>query len=1048
MAVDDHLGGAFRGEVHIERIGEDARGSTASILVACGPDGFARESEKLEGGVLTTLVVEALGLRRREAADGTGSVSLASLHGWMWREIDDVEDYAPVRKEKPRLFASGGPTYYLDLPDHRRTLAPPKPALDPVSLALALESTEQAVCNDAIEALARSGPAAVAAVPTLSPLLELRNRSVRATAVVALGNCGAAAAAPLVKALADPDEDVRQRAVEALQRVGPAALPQLITALLANDEYIQLGAAAALGRIGPAVAEATPDLLRASVDSQHGPVRRAAAEALRQVGLAAAPKLVALAFGDQPPRVQLRAMEILEQFGPAAAPAFVAALGYQEEAARRGAVEALARMGSAAVPALVDAFANPDERVRGGAVEAFGGIEATDAAIPALSAALHHRDVFVRRSAVEALAALGHAATDAVAELAEALCEDRDEYVRVRAAEALAAMGPAAADAAPILVEALDRPGVHVKAAAARALGEIGVVAADAIPALTVALERSEPHILDAALYAARKIGSAAAPALITALRNPYRASTRCGAAEALAEIGSVAAGDAVPALILALGDPEEDVSTAAKAALQRLGDADVPALAAALQSKDVRIRRGVAAALGALGPAAAEALPALAPALADADADVGAAAAAALRTLGAAGVPALSAALNHKLPQMVRNVAEALAALGPVAAEASPVLLARLRKESKEVARLGALVAETSPALRARVRLATGNLELVCASALLAIGSYEAEAVLAVAVAISEGISETREAAIAALKQAGSRCVPALAALLGRADDQMMREIAAVALGKLGPAGGGATDALVAAFMTANGRVWTHAAWALGAIGPAAVGAVPAFLKFFQSPDAFTRESVIAVLGHVGPTPEPDTNGSKGDKDIRLRRDALRTVVGALADDDWWVRREAFTAIARFGAQARGCLPDNEEGAVLGLTLELGSADRQARRSTIDRLAALGSAAMPSVIGMLRGGTKEAREAAGQVLEKLGPTAGQVLEKAALDDLVDTLDDEDGDVRFRAVKALQSIGEAAVPALIHARDTGSPTRRHNAKVALHFMGKGPDPTA
>jgi uncharacterized caspase-like protein len=63
-AVDDPLGGAFRGAFDSETIHAVARGSTASILVACGPDGFARETERRHGGVLTSLIVDALGSKR------------------------------------------------------------------------------------------------------------------------------------------------------------------------------------------------------------------------------------------------------------------------------------------------------------------------------------------------------------------------------------------------------------------------------------------------------------------------------------------------------------------------------------------------------------------------------------------------------------------------------------------------------------------------------------------------------------------------------------------------------------------------------------------------------------------------------------------------------------------------------------------------------------------------------------------------------------------------------------------------------------------------
>ena len=96
-----------------------ARGSTASILVACGPDGFARETKARGGGILTSLIIDGLRTRRQEAADPTtGHVSLESLRDWMWKEIDASDDLACLHNDKPRLHTSGGPTFYLTL-EHR-----------------------------------------------------------------------------------------------------------------------------------------------------------------------------------------------------------------------------------------------------------------------------------------------------------------------------------------------------------------------------------------------------------------------------------------------------------------------------------------------------------------------------------------------------------------------------------------------------------------------------------------------------------------------------------------------------------------------------------------------------------------------------------------------------------------------------------------------------------------------------------------------------------------------------------------------------------------
>lgn len=74
----------------------------------------------------------------------------------------------------------------------------------------------------------------------------------------------------------------------------------------------------------------------------------------------------------------------------------------------------------------------------------------------------------------------------------------------------------------------------------------------------------------------------------------------------------TLAAREAVPDLIEALGDSNPYLSQSAHIALWRIGPDAVPALIEALQSKNERQRTRAASALGAIGPPAKAALPAL----------------------------------------------------------------------------------------------------------------------------------------------------------------------------------------------------------------------------------------------------------------------------------------------------------------------------------------------------------------------------------------------------------------------------------------------------
>ena len=69
---------------------------------------------------------------------------------------------------------------------------------------------------------------------------------------------------------------------------------------------------------------------------------------------------------------------------------------------------------------------------------------------------------------------------------------------------------------------------------------------------------------------------------------------------------------DAIPSLIQALEEPDEEVDVVASITLQMMGKVAVPALIGALQGKSELARKGAAIALSHMGAQARDALPAL----------------------------------------------------------------------------------------------------------------------------------------------------------------------------------------------------------------------------------------------------------------------------------------------------------------------------------------------------------------------------------------------------------------------------------------------------
>ena len=117
--------------------------------------------------------------------------------------------------------------------------------------------------------------------------------------------------------------------------------------------------------------------------------------------------------------------------------------------------------------------------------------------LPRLIEGIRHADPWVSAQACEAIESFGDNAVGAVPALRQALVDDRFWLVRQRAARALWNLGPLAHAAVPDLVRvASDRDeDVTTRRLAARALGDIGAKAAVAVPALEAAAKLAPPDL-------------------------------------------------------------------------------------------------------------------------------------------------------------------------------------------------------------------------------------------------------------------------------------------------------------------------------------------------------------------------------------------------------------------------------------------------------------------------------------------------------------------------------------------------------------------------
>lgn len=158
-------------------------------------------------------------------------------------------------------------------------------------------------------------------------------------------------------------------------------------------------------------------------------------------------------------------------------------------------------------------------------------------------------------------------------------------------------------------------------------------------------------------------------PDLVRALRSQVP-SDRLRAAKNLGRLGWLAR-DALPALLAAADDDDARVREAAAQAVGQMGPEALPALSGLLTHSDKYVRRHAVWALGKLGPLARACLADLCDALRDPDPRTASGAAQALGNMGAdaaAAVPALAEAMRGTNIVLCRLAAKALSQIGPPA--------------------------------------------------------------------------------------------------------------------------------------------------------------------------------------------------------------------------------------------------------------------------------------------------------------------------------------------------------------------------------------------
>ena len=531
---------------------------------------------------------------------------------------------------------------------------------------------------------------------------------------------------------AAPDKNARVLVIDDIAKLGQnakGALDDLVKATADEDPRTRWHAARAIGLIGEDALSAMPTLVTLLADTDPIVVTQSAAAIglIREDdGRTTMPAADAQAYAN--------AMEALAKSTP-----------HTDSRVRRAAVRSLRRLSPSPeqlAPLLSKQLADGDPSVVMPALHTLADMD--DDAVPFLLEAL--KQPKSRYWATVALTEIGPEAAPALETLAQ-LASEGETHERIQALLALAAIGEKAGTAAPAMVKMLESDDNALRFPAAFALGSVRAAGADA--ALEKAAGGDDPFLAEVASWALARIHPDDKSLVATAVKklrtglHSDRPNERSAAASGLSDLSEQL--DEPVRLELAtefadlLSDPVPAVGMGGGAALIRLGATAVDALRVRLS--DPALRGRVLEILAAIGPAAKPAIDDLIKALSDPD------------------------------PVIRGDAAATLAAIGPAATAAVPNLAEMLTDDGAQAAKypavyaLGRIGPAAKPAVKQLRELAKSPDEVLATVALWSMLKIEPED------------RSLLDQAIPALRKAA------------RADQEIVRLEAVVALGDIGPA-------------------------------------------------------------------------------------------------------------------------------------------------------------------------------------------------------------------------------------------------------------------
>lgn len=554
-------------------------------------------------------------------------------------------------------------------------------------------------------------------------------------------------------------------------------------------------------------------------------------------------------------------------------------------------------------------------------------------------------------------------------------------------------------------------------------------------------LESTEARTRREAAYQLSRMGKAARPALpqlIKALEDGQQ-QVWFGAITALAHLGPDAE-PALPALIQELQEwqpfrRDRQGSQAlyrTAAALGAIGRAAIPTLSNNLASKEWPVRAGSAMAVGFIGDEARPLIPSLVTLVGDERVEVRDAAAETLGILGEDAVPALVERLDDTQSLTARvGAAEALRRVGRKASAALP-LLHKMVSTAPE------------PELQAAALNALTRIESDLDGLLpVVLRSWREGA---------EPVQEVAARALLLVRPVGTQLLPAVIQDLNGGKESRAR--AAMLLAELGPEARSLAPTLVEILRgEAQGNTDPDRGLvrALASMGPRAVSVVLGELTSRDVGSLKSNDWSILVLRNVDTTAIPVLRESLTNAAACVRFGALegvrslgpaarwmaKSVLPLLEDSEARIRELTWRAITACGVDAAIVLDKLNQG------LEDKSHDvRIATLAAVARLGRDGKTAVPRVLRELESTDGNIRREAIRTIGALGAEAG-----LAVEPLAQRLSGTSPEEQIEILSALGRIGSGAaraLPAMIQLRDTGKAEVRRSMIEALgHLEDKG-----